>query len=54
MTSSQVSVKGEGVDLRPQDARFVFDSKLNKLLSELKRIADTEPGSKSLIFSQVS
>ena len=37
---------------RPQDARFVFDSKLNTLLSELKRISDTEPGSKSLIFSQ--
>jgi SNF2 family DNA or RNA helicase len=32
--------------------KFCFDSKLKKLIAELKRISETEPGSKSLIFSQ--
>ncbi|GMH68636.1 hypothetical protein TrLO_g5881 [Triparma laevis f. longispina] len=52
-------VKGEpdadeplGVGTRPTD--FTYDSKLKRLVQELKRINDNEPGAKSLIFSQFS
>ena len=39
--------------LKEHGPGFMFDSKLKKLVAELKRIAKEEPKSKSLIFSQV-
>ena len=45
-------VVDEGDSPVGDDSKEVFKSKLAKLLEELKRIRDTEPRAKSLVFSQ--
>ena len=44
--------RGDGVKKQIQYSQFAFTSKLNTLVAELKKIRDSDPASKCLIFSQ--